>query len=100
MDKKMIGIIATVATVLCCACPGFFMCIFGVVGLTGTPVQTELNGVESSAPMAMPVALALVCASFILILIPFVVGFFTLRSKPNPVAAVPFSGTDQIPPAS
>ncbi len=86
MDKRMIGIISTVLTVLCCACPGFFMCIFGVVGLTGTPIQTELNGVQSSQPMGAPLAIGLICGSFIMILIPVIVGFFTLRNKPAPAA--------------
>jgi hypothetical protein len=97
MDKKMVGIIATVATVLCCACPGLFMCLFGVLGLVGAPVTTELNGVQSVDQMGTGVALALICGSLFMIIIPIVVGFVTLRPKKEVVATYDNS---PLPPAA
>ena len=83
MNNKTLGIALTVLTVLCCACPGFGLCIFGGLVAAGQPVNTELNGVTSSQTFPPAVGIGLMCLSVILILIPFAVGFFTLRKKPE-----------------
>ncbi len=97
MTAKTKGIIGTIAAVVLCGCPGLFMCIFGAVGATGTPINTEVNGVTGSAPMPMALALTLICAALIFMLIPVVVGFLTLRPKP---AAAPAAMSEPLPPAS
>jgi hypothetical protein len=94
MDNRTKGIIATIAAVVLCGCPGLFLCIFGVLAATGTPVTTELNGITNVAPMPASSAYVMLCLSVILILIPIAVGFFTLRRKP--AAAMP---SEPIPPA-
>ena len=49
MNNKNTGIIATVATVLLCGCPGLFLCIFGAITATGNmPYSTEVNGVSNT----------------------------------------------------
>lgn len=98
MNSRTVGIIATVLTALVCGCAAIFSCIFGAMGATGTPFNTELNGVQGSAPMPMALAVTLLCLSVIFILIPVAVGFFTLRNKP-PKPAVPVSA-EPLPPAS
>jgi hypothetical protein len=55
-----------------------------------------MNGVESVEPMAMPLAIGLLCLSVIFIVIPIGVGFFALRKKPG--ASTPVSN-EVIPPA-
>ncbi len=95
MTARTKGIIATLAAVVLCGCPGLLMCIFGAVGATGTPFSTEVNGVTGSAPMSTPLAIALLCGALIFMLIPVVVGFFTLRSKPEPAVV-----SGPLPPAS
>jgi hypothetical protein len=97
MNSRSTGIIATIAAVILCACPGLVLCIVGVLGATGTPFNTELNGVSSSAPMPFALAVGMLCASLILMLIPVVVGFFTLRSKP---ASAPPVSNAPLPPTS
>ena len=96
MNNKNTGMIATIATVILCGCPGLFMCIFGAVTATGNmPFTTEMNGVSNSGTMPAGAGIAMLCFSLILILIPVAVGFFTLRKKPETAIT-----NEPIPPAS
>jgi purine-cytosine permease-like protein len=96
MDKKTTGIIATVAAAVLCGCPGLFMCIFGAVTATGKmPYNTEVNGMQNSGLMPASVGFVLLCFSLIAILVPILVGFFTLRKKPEAVF-----NNESIPPAA
>lgn len=95
MNNKNTGIIATIATVVLCGCPGLFLCIFGAVTATGNmPYSTEINGVSNSGVLPSTYGVAMLCLALALILIPAGVGFFTLRKKP------PTEGVDNLPPAS
>jgi hypothetical protein len=96
MNNKTTSIVATVAAVLLCGCPGLFLCIFGAVTATGNmPYNTELNGVSSSGTMPAGAGIAMLCSSVILILIPIAVGFFMLRKKPEAVVS-----NETLPPTS
>lgn len=97
MDKKTTGIIATIAAVVLCGCPGLFMCFFGATTLAASQVPgAEIDVMGSSDPAsAMTMGIVFLCLSLIFILIPVAVGFFTLRKKPEaPVSNEP------LPPAS
>ena len=96
MDTRTKGIIATVAAVLLCGCPGLLLCIFGGLAATGAPVTTEWGGVSNTAPMDTTSAVAVLCAGLIFLIIPVVIGFVTLRKKK--VAPADFSGP--VPPAA
>lgn len=91
MNNKNTGIIATVAAVVLCGCPGLFMCLFGALTAAG-------RGTFNSSSMPPAVGLVLICVALIFILIPVGVGFFTLRKKPE--AAPAASNNDPLPPAS
>jgi len=94
MQNKNTGIIATIAAVVLCGCPGLFLCIFGAVTATGNmPFNTELNGVSNSGTLPSTVGFVMLCLALIFILIPVGVGFFTLRKKPEVT-------TEEIPPVS
>ena len=96
MDNRTKGIIATVAAVIFCGCPGLFLCIFGAATATGSmPYTTELNGISGSGTLPATSGYVMLCLSLILIIIPIAVGFFTLRNKP----AAPTSN-EPMPPAS
>jgi hypothetical protein len=83
MDTRTKGLIATIAAVILCGCPGLFLCIFGAVSATGQmPLSTELNGVSNTTTVPATAGFAALCVALIFILIPVAVGFFTLRSKP------------------
>jgi hypothetical protein len=88
MNNKNTGMIATIAAVILCGCPGLFMCLFGAITATG-------NGSFNDQSLSPGVGIALVCVSLILVIIPVAVGFFTLRKKPEAAA-----GTDSTPPAA
>jgi hypothetical protein len=86
MNSKNTGMIATIAAVVLCGCPGLFLCLFG--GLTAIG-----KGTFNNSSLSPSVGFVLLCLSLIFILIPVGVGFFTLRKKPE---ATPVD----VPPAS
>ena len=104
MEKKTIGLIATIGTTLLCACPSLFLCVFGVLGISGAPIEQTFNGQTATKPMAPGLGFALLCLSIIGLLIPVAVGFFTLRKKDEDtvIDAVPFDAIDNepLPPVS
>lgn len=95
MERKTGGIIATIATTLLCACPGLFLCLFGalVAAGQGTFTQDFLGG-ASKGQIAPWLGVALLCLGIVLVAIPIVVGFFTLRKRGNG------SNVGQVPPAA
>lgn len=96
MNNKNTGMIATIAAVVLCGCPGLFMCIFGAVAAAGImPFTTEVNGVSNSGTMPAGAGIAMLCFSLILIIIPIAVGYFTMRKKPEAVTT-----NEPLPPAS
>jgi integral membrane sensor domain MASE1 len=76
MNNRNTGIIATIAAVVLCGCPGLFACLFGALTAAG-------QGTFNDAPLDPTVGFVLVCLSLILLLIPAAVWFFTLRKKPG-----------------
>ena len=104
MDKKTVGLIATIGTALLCACPSLCLCLWGIIGISGAPIDQTFNGQTISEPMSSGFAIALICLSLIGIAVPIVVGFFTLRKKPedgiiDAEPVVPVSD-EPLPPAS
>ena len=97
MDNRTKGLIATIASVILCGCPGLFLCIFGGLAASGNmPFNTDFNGVSNSGTLPPTAGIVLVCLSVIFIAIPIVVGFLSLRKKP---AAAPINN-EPVPPAS
>jgi hypothetical protein len=80
--SRNVSIAVTIITVLCCACPGLFLCVFGGMIGAGVPLTTSFNDVSTSQTLPASYGFGLICLSIILILIPVVVGFVTLRKKP------------------
>ncbi len=89
MDQKTKAILATVASVLLCGCPGLFLCLFGALTAAG-------QGTFNDQSLSPTVGFVLVCLSLIFIVIPVGVGFFMFRKKPE---ATPASN-EPLPPAS
>jgi hypothetical protein len=97
--NRTVGIVLTIVTVLCCACPGFGLCLTGVMGLAGIPFTTTINGESSSQPLGAPLSIGFMCLSIILIVIPIIVAFITFRSKPAPAPVVQ-NFNEPLPPTS
>ncbi|RPI31555.1 MAG: hypothetical protein EHM70_11275 [Chloroflexota bacterium] len=97
MDKKTTGIIATVATVLLCGCPGLLSLCWGLLSAFASFVPgAEIDIFGSSDPSsAMTMGIVTICVGIIFVVIPIVVGFLTLRNKPETV--VP--SNEPVPPA-
>ncbi len=95
MNSRTTAIVATIASVVLCGCPGLFLCVFGALSAAGAPVTTELNGVSNTQTLPSSYGFAMLCVALVLILIPVAVGFFTLRKKPAP----PTTG-EPLPPAA
>ncbi len=94
MDRKTVGIISTIATTLLCACPGLFLCVFGGLSAAGLGTYTsDIVGASGAGKIAPGMGIALLCVGILLVAIPIVVGFFTLRKKPEAAKV------DQVPPA-
>lgn len=97
MNNRNTGMIATIASVILCGCPGLFMCFFGATSVFASMVPgADINVGGSTDPAAATTMGAVtLCLSLIFIAIPIVVGFVTLRKKPEVI------GTNEpIPPAS
>lgn len=98
MDKKTVGIIATIASVLFCGCPGLGAICWGLMAAFVSQVpgaDIDIGG-SSDPTTAIIVGLGTLCIGVIFVAIPIVVGFFTLRTKPT--AGTPISN-EPIPPA-
>lgn len=97
MDKKTTGIIATVATALLCGCPGLIGLCLGLASVAAAFVPGAQIDVFGSSDPASAATMGFVslCLSLIFIAIPIVVGFVTLRKKPE--AAV---SDEPLPPAA
>ncbi|MCS6908841.1 MAG: hypothetical protein RML93_13325 [Anaerolineales bacterium] len=91
MKKRTIGLIATIGTALSCGCPGLFACIFGAASALGG--GTFSLG-EQSGNIPRSLGVPILCLGLLLMAIPVAVGFFTLRSKPQPSAS-----DEPIPPS-
>jgi hypothetical protein len=99
MDQKTKGIIATVAAVLLCGCPGLFMCFFGATTLmAGATPGADIDVFGSGDPgAAIAMGAVFLCLSLIMILIPVGVGFAMFRKKPGEAVA---PSDEPLPPAS
>lgn len=98
MDRKTKGIIATIAAVLLCGCPGLFMCFFGATSVLASKIPgADIDVMGSSDPAAATtMGIVFLCLSMIFIAIPIAVGFFTLRKKPEDMPA----SNEPLPPVS
>jgi len=96
MDKKTSGIIATVATSLLCGCPGLFAVCWGLIaGVVSQVPGADIDIGGSSDPQtALMSGIGSLCLGVVFVAIPIVVGFVTLRKKPE---AEPYSN-EPIPP--
>jgi len=88
MQKRTIGIVATVITALLCGCSSLFSCIWGFLIASGTPIDVTANGTTSPQTFSPTIGYTLLCLSLIMILVPVAVGFFSLRRKPEPVDVI------------
>ena len=82
MERRTIGIIATVASAILCGCSGLFAVFFGgISALASLRPGANINVFGSSAPLTT--GIIAICGGLIFIAIPIAIGFFTLRRRPD-----------------
>lgn len=95
MDKRTLGIILTIVTVLFCGCPGIFLCLMG--GLTAAGLgtyTTDVLGTTGAGELPRGSGYGMLCAGLIGVAIPIIIAIVMLR-KPKTVPPA-----DSVPPAS
>lgn len=95
MDQKTTGIILTVVSVLLCGCPGLGgLCFGAIMAVAGLVPGADIDIFGSSDPQsALITGVITLCVGILFIAIPVVVGYLTLRKKPED------SFDEVIPPA-
>jgi ABC-type branched-subunit amino acid transport system permease subunit len=83
MDKRTTGIIATAVAVVLCGCPGLLSLCWGVFAAfasfaPGANIPSD-NSIDPRS--ALVTGVAALCAGVLLIAIPVLVGYFTLRRR-------------------
>ncbi len=99
MEKRQVGLIATIVTALCCGCPGLFsICWGGIAAFASFVPGTDIDiGGNSDPQTALFTGIASLCGGIIFLAIPIAVGVFTLRKKPEEAAVV---SSEPVPPAA
>lgn len=100
MDQRTTGIIATVVTALLCGCSGL-VCIFagGITSLVSFIPDAQIDMFGSTDPKAaFGSGIGMLCLGIVFVLIPVLVGYFTLRKKPQPASPV-VPPEEPLPPA-
>ncbi len=83
MDQKTKAIIATVAAVLLCGCPGLVgLCSGATFVMAGVVPNSEIDIFGSSDPgAAITTGIVTLCLSVLFVAVPIVVGVLMLRNK-------------------
>ena len=94
--NRTTAIVITVVTVLLCGCPGLVLVILGVLAAIGAQLP-EVMAQNAYAPQDVLIgAVMYLCFGGVLILIPVLVGFLSIRyAKPSEPGI-----NEPIPPAS
>ncbi len=96
MDKRNAGIIAVIVTSLTCALPGLVMLCAGVLGIFGVYLP-DAGFTEADKIGAIVILIGALCLGAAGILVPILVGLFTLR-QPKAEALAPEDVNKPIPP--
>ncbi len=100
MEKRTIGIIATIVTALLCGCPGLASLCFSayMIYLGASPAAAASADIEDPGVMIV-VGIVISFISVLAVSVPFVAGFFTWREKPIGDKGEIIDLDEPIPPA-
>jgi hypothetical protein len=88
MDKRTIGVIATVVTAFACGCASIISCAWGFIIVSGQPINITSNGITTPQTLSPTIGYVLLCLTVLMILVPVGVGFFTFRRKDSDAGSV------------
>lgn len=83
MDRRTVGIIATVVSTFICGCASIFSGVWGVIIASGQPIDVTSNGITTPQIVSPTIGYVLLCLTILMLAVPVGVGFFTLRRKPD-----------------
>jgi len=81
MERRTIGIIATVVSALMCGCVSIVSCAWGFLIVSGQPIDVTSNGVTTPQTLSPTIGYVLLCLTVLMMAVPVAIGFFTFRSK-------------------
>lgn len=101
MDRKSVGIIATLTTALLCGFPGLCgLCFGALMAVVGTIPGAEIDMWGSNDPgAAIATGLVILCLGVFFVAVPIVVGIITLRPQPAQAVVKSIPPDEPIPPA-
>lgn len=85
MENRTTAIIATIAAVLLCGCPGLLAACMGLMfAFAGGVPGADIDIFGSSDPQnAIYLGIGMLCVGILFVIIPVLVAFFTLRRRPT-----------------
>lgn len=91
MNNKNTGLIAVIAAVVVCGCPGLFAVFYGgLTSIISFIPGADLNFGGSSDPMvALSSGLGSCCVGILFIAVPVAVWYFGMRKKPEVIDSTP-----------
>lgn len=94
MNNKNTGMVALIAAVLLCGCPGLLAFCWGsLTAVISFMPGADINIGGSSDPQtALISGLGTLCVGVLFIAVPVAVGFFALRRKPEAGEIIPPAG--------
>ena len=87
MENRTAGVIATIATLMLCGCPGLFLLCYGsIAAVVGVIPGAKIDMLGSDDPtIALAIGLGLLGLGILFIAIPVVIAYFTLSKKPETI---------------
>ncbi|MFN3490669.1 MAG: hypothetical protein ACK40V_00445 [Anaerolineales bacterium] len=91
MNNKNTGLIATIAAVVLCGCPGLLAVFYGgLMSVISFIPGADINIQGSSDPsVALGTGLGSCCVGLLFVAIPIAVWYFTMRKKPEAIESTP-----------
>jgi UPF0716 family protein affecting phage T7 exclusion len=96
MDQKTLGIVATIAAVVLCGCPGLALLCTGALAAAGASMP-DANVEDPQS--ALVGGLLMLCVAALMLVVPLLVGYFTLRARPKLARAEIIDYDEPLPPA-
>jgi len=96
MDRRTAGIIGTIVAVILCGCPGLAILCAGTLATVGTFTPDQ----SIDDPVFILVSsLAFICIGLLMLIVPLLIGLFTLRKPSKPARVEVIDYEEPLPPA-
>ena len=80
MEKRTVGIVATIITILLCGCPGLLsLCMGAVITIPG--LFPNFYGTTGDAAQIITMGVVGICVGVVMVAIPIIIGVVTIRLR-------------------